>query len=729
MLRTIIYSLFFFVPALLVEFLGIGARSPLPLTGAFIHDSTLSMPITLMLHYLSCLSLGWVLAIGLRKLPTPNLRLVGLAIVVFFYIGFLMYRLETGDALHFSVILFAADELFNVQGLSFVFGYFKLPIVAGIGALLFVLMLVEKFLDSFENNHKIIPRYGSTHRKNSYRQYSKPRSIAHKLSLGLSVLFFALCSTWPPAAQNDLSYFVYSVFASTPHAPHKYPNTGSLQPYNLCHTTPEHTLHQATAPALTYPQTNELALPSDSLVSQSTADSALQSPPHVFMIFLESFSNAYAHSYTPQPGQPPTLTPVFDSLAQHGLFLPNSFSTNIVTIEGHFSTLCALPSSFVKNTFTGYFQDQSIQCLPHALQQQGYNTVFLKGYHNIHFQDAYTLAKHTGFTHVKGMDSTLLSPLERRKIAFNWGISDSAFYDLSFTWLDSLTHTPKQQPIFAALTTITNHMPFEGVPDSLQFVHPQPKTGIQKYQNTLYLSDQYLNTFFAQLQKRPYYKNTLVVLFGDHGNTKGHYSTQYRIPILFTGPVIDSLGLQVTLDQQAYSQLHIVPTILDIVQKYQHRAHNTTQLTAQLTTQSTPQSMVQNPSAPLPSDSSTLVKKTDPSALAQSTPCQYGDYKYAQYANEYATSALATPTSQFVPLVRTYGDHPIAAVRWPWQLVHNLRQQRYHLYNVKQDPDLTQDVYTEWQAHQKVPHFSQTILDSLFTDLQRIGNFQNNLGY
>ncbi|MBT6325926.1 MAG: sulfatase-like hydrolase/transferase, partial [Bdellovibrionales bacterium] len=102
-------------------------------------------------------------------------------------------------------------------------------------------------------------------------------------------------------------------------------------------------------------------------------------------------------------------------------------------------------------------------------------------------------------------------------------------------------------------------------------IFKSPKTTKEHFSNTLRLTDEYLKTFFYELNKREYLKDSIVIITGDHsypmsehGNYRsevGHFEESFRIPFLFIWNNKDKkINTKLT-----YSQLDIAPTLLNLL--------------------------------------------------------------------------------------------------------------------------------------------------------------------
>ena len=137
------------------------------------------------------------------------------------------------------------------------------------------------------------------------------------------------------------------------------------------------------------------------------------------------------------------------------------------------------------------------------------------------------------------------------------------------------------KPFFAIIQTAGYHRPYTIPKDNAGFV---PNTTITEAQakkrsfvsvaefNSLKLSDHFLAEFFRMAEKSDYYKNTLFVIFGDHGLSapesenmpRGYVELNlinHQVPLILAGPVIKEPRV---IDETA-SQVDIIPTVMGLL--------------------------------------------------------------------------------------------------------------------------------------------------------------------
>jgi arylsulfatase A-like enzyme len=292
-------------------------------------------------------------------------------------------------------------------------------------------------------------------------------------------------------------------------------------------------------------------------------------PQNVFIIMIESFNANFIHQKTPEGRE---YTPFFNKLTDEGMFYDNFWGNSIQTVKGQISVLASIPPLARQKIFTDY-PDLNLHCLPQIMKENGYETVFFQAFAGLEFDNTGPFMKKNGFTHVHSMDGEFISPEEKRLYAWGWGIQDDILYQKTFLYLDDLSklgQAKKKGPgYFVLLATISNHMKFRDVPEPQRYLYPKPRNKIEFYANSIRVTDEYLKTFFAELRKRDYLTNSIVLLTGDHSypvgehgyydSESGFYNEYFKTPLLIWGS-----GVSPGVSHELHSQLDIAPTVLDL---------------------------------------------------------------------------------------------------------------------------------------------------------------------
>ncbi len=154
-----------------------------------------------------------------------------------------------------------------------------------------------------------------------------------------------------------------------------------------------------------------------------------------------------------------------------------------------------------------------------------------------------------------------------------WGVCDA---DLMLETHERLS--AKKTPFWAYIQTSGNHPPFTLPTHHADFKPVElgsdalSKAGFVSNEefNAIRFMDFSLKTFFAAAEKSPYFKNTVFVLWADHGIARGNQDNRFgemcmathHIPFLIYGP---GLGIQPRRVHTVGSQMDLMPTVMSLL--------------------------------------------------------------------------------------------------------------------------------------------------------------------
>lgn len=364
---------------------------------------------------------------------------------------------------------------------------------------------------------------------------------------------------------------------------------------------------------------------------EATAISGGVAPrPHVILLFMESWSAAYAGEVSPD-GR--ALTPVFDERRRDALTFEHFYGNSVQSSRGHFATLCSLiPLTRGKETID--LPETRLHCLPELLRELGYATAFYSATDEPGFDKTGEWMTRIGFGDVRFADRR---DRDHDPAMWGMGVQDDVFYRRFFGILDEKVAREPGKPQLAVLASASNHYPFDESPKHV----PAPGYATKYQRNfvaSLSASDAWLATFFDELDKRPAFRDAIVVLVGDHSfpadehglhfNGLGAYEEAFRTGFMLRWK--GHVAAKVVTDRAA-SQIDIAPTIVDLLQ-VRAKTHF-----------------------------------TGTSLLSQ--------------GNEHVP----------VPLVQPYDGVRLAAVKWPFKLVRHEAADQEQLYDLAKDPAETED--------------------------------------
>jgi len=276
---------------------------------------------------------------------------------------------------------------------------------------------------------------------------------------------------------------------------------------------------------------------------------------NVVIILMESLG---AHSVGALNGRP-NITPYFDELAQNGLLFERFFSQGTHTHQGMFATMACFPNlpsfEYLMQTPEGA---QQFSGLPQLLSKRGFDDVYV---YNGNFQ----WDNQSGFFSNQGMRNFVgredfVNPIFIDK---TWGVSDQDMFDRSVIELDKLAQN-SDKPFYALLQTLSNHTPY-ALPDPLPVEEVTAYGDMNEHLTAMRYADWALGQFFQQIKDKPWYKETLFVILGDHSFSSPVQVTdmnllRFHVPLLLIAPNIqDKFGARKSV---VGTQIDVVPTIM-----------------------------------------------------------------------------------------------------------------------------------------------------------------------
>ncbi len=275
--------------------------------------------------------------------------------------------------------------------------------------------------------------------------------------------------------------------------------------------------------------------------------------PNIVIFILESNGKEYFGSFNKDMPIKnfEGYTPFVDSLAQHSLIFTNAYSNGYKSIHAVSSVLAGIPS--FKDAFTSSpYPKQTTESLISTLESEGYKTSFFHGAPN-------GSMGFLGYGNILGIDRYYGKTEYNNDADFDgvWGIWDEPFFQYFDRELSK-----QQQPFMATLFSVSSHEPYK-VPDKYKGKFPEGHVNIHK---CIGYTDYALRQFFNKAKKEPWFRNTIFVMVGDHGNTtyydeyKKEFNKNSVMMLLYT-PDEKYKGVYRDYAQQ----IDIYPTILDMI--------------------------------------------------------------------------------------------------------------------------------------------------------------------
>ncbi|PID28243.1 MAG: hypothetical protein CSB55_05440 [Candidatus Cloacimonadota bacterium] len=300
----------------------------------------------------------------------------------------------------------------------------------------------------------------------------------------------------------------------------------------------------------------EIVAPTDSLIDPEypfyrMTDFGEEKQYNVVVLLMETMSA----ELTGILGGKHNLTPNFDRLSKEGILFNNFYTNGQRSNRAVSSSMCSYPVLAGKSILLQIEGQQPMPSVPGILKKRGYSTTFLYG-GDISFDNM------KGFLRSKGVDNFISEEDFPHKYKLNkWGVPDHLVFDRLLEVMDNSIG----KPFFAMLFSLTNHEPFD-VPDNIDFGHIDTGEPLNKHYNTFKYTDWAIGRFFEEVKKRDYFKNTIFVIFGDHGKSYHHdLAFDYRIshvPCLWYAPEI--IGSS-PVNERLSSQIDIAPSLFSLL--------------------------------------------------------------------------------------------------------------------------------------------------------------------
>ena len=274
---------------------------------------------------------------------------------------------------------------------------------------------------------------------------------------------------------------------------------------------------------------------------------------NVVVIVLESTGAQYLSPYGATTDPMPNLA----KLVESSLFFENAYSVYPESIKGLFAVLCSrYPAMDTRAESYGRITTPSIAA---ALRENGYRTAL---FHSGRFMylGMEAVVKNRGFEVLE--DAGAIGGNHES----SFGVDEASSVERALGWIDSL---PSGQRFFLSYLPVAGHHPYE-TPAPGPFLE---QTESNRYLNALHYADESLGVLIEGLRERGLDRNTIFVIFGDHGEAFGQHDGNYghslflyeenvRVPYLITAPGLITEQIRVT---SPISLIDTAPTILDLL--------------------------------------------------------------------------------------------------------------------------------------------------------------------
>ena len=276
-------------------------------------------------------------------------------------------------------------------------------------------------------------------------------------------------------------------------------------------------------------------------------------PSNVVLFILETHRALNVGHLFPDP-QHASSTPRLDELAGQNLTFTRAIANGTPTI-GAFMTLHTSLLPHPTQTVASSFNHVRMRALPQILREHGYYARF--------------------FSAADPAWDNQTAWLRRWYDAVDYDRAreqDGALFTHIGDWFErEQPGTPGKPPFFVAITTRTNHYPFHRV-EGVENTGPDTLAG--RIADTMRYTDKQLGLLLDRLATQPFWRDTVVIVTGDHGFPLGEHGYTHLhetahieatgVPLVIAG---EHPKLQRWRGQQLSapaSHIDVAPTVLDL---------------------------------------------------------------------------------------------------------------------------------------------------------------------
>jgi glucan phosphoethanolaminetransferase (alkaline phosphatase superfamily) len=280
---------------------------------------------------------------------------------------------------------------------------------------------------------------------------------------------------------------------------------------------------------------------------------------NVVLIHLES---SRARSVTPYNNNLET-TPFLDELAKSSLLVERAYTTVPHTSKASVSVNCGIFPHLVQPTTESEPGGIPVPCLAGLLKERGYNTVLFQS-STKDFEDFEGLVNNFGYEEYYPLESMDTEGFERSNY---FGLEDDIMLKPSEEWLKE----HGDEPFVAEYLTGTGHHDYQP-PSRYRYKGFSEDELVNRYLNSVRYLDFFVKNLFDQYKRLGLYKNTIFVIYGDHGEAFGeHGRFQHddvvweeglRVPLIIHAPGWFGNGERV---EGLSNHTDILPTVLEML--------------------------------------------------------------------------------------------------------------------------------------------------------------------
>lgn len=274
-------------------------------------------------------------------------------------------------------------------------------------------------------------------------------------------------------------------------------------------------------------------------------------PKNLVLIVLESMEIMYRDENTFSKNLLPKLSRRFagkNAVSFDGYYQLRSTNNTVLALVGMY---CGLPfqnSLKTMNKFT---------CLPDILKQNGYRNYFLSS-DALSYSGKDVFLKNHSFDGLYGARELMKTPQDRGHDAFDFSVKDRVLFEAA---KQKITEAVKEKsPFFVTLLTLDTH-------DPAGYRDPQCAADFQDMRDSVACTDTLADGLIAWMEKQDFYRDTAVVLIGDHISRRNSvdYMINDRTPPAEVLNLFLNSSKQPNENKRKYTSIDLAPTFLEML--------------------------------------------------------------------------------------------------------------------------------------------------------------------